>query len=102
MKESLSQRKLLELLTKEIEILRKTSSNIHEVAPIIEERLKELKQTKLTAKIDAKELYLVLNKHKEYVQSKTTIPKWFIIIFLIMAVILAIQSIWLYGYAFGR
>ena len=34
MKESLSQRKLLEILTREIEILRKTSSNIYEVAPI--------------------------------------------------------------------
>ncbi len=101
MKENLSQRKLLEVLTHEIEVLRKTSSNIHAVAPIIEERLQELKQTKITANIDTSELYSVIRKHKEYIQSRTTIPRWFLIVFIVIVVILAIQSVWLYGYLFG-
>ncbi|MDX9694531.1 MAG: hypothetical protein RBT49_01965 [Bacteroidales bacterium] len=100
MKENLSQRKLLEVLTHEIEVLRKTSSNINEAGPIIAQRLQELKQTKLTAQVDIKDLKTLIQEHKEYIDSKTSIPTWFIVAFFIVFGILAIQSIWLYGYIF--
>lgn len=102
MKENLSQRKLLEVLTREIEVLRKTSANINEAAPIIAQQLQELKQTKLVAQVDTRDLKSIIKQHQEYVQARTTIPTWFIIAFLIVFGILAIQSIWLYGYIFTR
>lgn len=101
MKESLSQRKLLEVLTHEIEVLRKTTKNIHEAAPIIAQRLQELKQTKLIAQVDVRELRTLLKDHENFVQARTAIPTWFIIAFLIAFGILTIQSIWLYSYLFG-
>jgi hypothetical protein len=101
MKENLSQRKLLEVLTKEIEVLRQTSKNINEAGPIIAQRLQELKKTKLTAQLDVRELKSLIKEHKDYIDSKTTIPTWFFITAMVMFLILAIQSIWLYYEVFG-
>lgn len=101
MKENLSQRKLLEVLTKEIEVLRKTSKNINEAGPIIAQRLQELKETKLTAQLDVRKLKSLIKEHKDYVDSRTTIPTWFFITFLIVFGLLSIQSICLYYWIFG-
>lgn len=101
MKENLSQRKLLEVLTHEIEVLRNTSKNINEAAPTIARLLQEIKQTKLIAKVDLSEFKSIISNHQSYVQSKIAIPKWFLIAFLILVGILTIQSVWIYGYFFG-
>lgn len=100
MKENLSQSKLLEVLTNEIEVLRETTKNINAAAPIIAQRLQELKQTRITANVDITALREVLFEHKEFVKNRVAIPSWFIIAFLIVTGVLVIQSIWLYGYIF--
>lgn len=102
MKENLSQRKLLEVLTHEIEVLQKTAKNINEAGPIIAQRLQELKETKLIAKVDSSELKSITRDHQDFVQSRIAIPKWFLIVFAVITLIMTIQSIWLYGYIFGR
>lgn len=102
MKENLSQSKLLEVLTHEIEVLRTTTSNINAVAPIIAERLQELKQTRITANVDITALRSVLIEHKEFVKDRVTIPFWFIVAFLIVTGSLVIQSVLFYGYFFAK
>ena len=45
MRKQLSQQKLLEILTHEIDMLRETSKNINAIAPEIEKQLNKLKTT---------------------------------------------------------
>lgn len=102
MKENLSQRKLLEVLTHEIEVLRKTSTNINEVAPLIAEQIKNLKETKVEAKVDLGEMKMALSGHKSYLDKKVTNPKWLIILLVFETGVLIIQSMWLYHMVFSN
>ncbi|RLD56891.1 MAG: hypothetical protein DRJ01_14600 [Bacteroidetes bacterium] len=101
MTENLSQRKLLEILTHEIEVLRITSKNINEVAPVIAERLNELKNTKIVARVELTELKAILLEFQNSLKKQVTIPNWFLIFVSIIVSILSLQSIWLYAKFFG-
>ena len=101
MTENLSQRKLLEILTHEIEVLRITSKNINEVAPVIAERLNELKNTKIVARVELTELKAILLEFQNSLKKQVTIPNWFLIFVSIIVSILSLQSIWLYANFFG-
>ena len=101
MTENLSQRKLLEVLTHEIEVLRITSKNINEVAPVIAERLNELKNTKIVARVELTELKAILLEFQNSLKKQVTIPNWFLIFVSIIVSILSLQSIWLYAKFFG-
>ena len=101
MRENLSQQKLLEILTHEIEVLKKTSRNINEVAPVIAERLQELKNTKLKATIDSHRLEYEIANLKSFISSRITFPAWFLVFVTILIGILVIQSLWLYYKVFG-
>ena len=96
MTENLSQRKLLEVLTHEIEVLRITSKNINEVAPVIAERLNELKNTKIIARVELTELKALLSEFEKSLKKQVAIPKWFLIFVTIITSILCVQSFWLY------
>ena len=100
MKENLSQRKLLEVLTHEIEVLRKSSKDINKVGPIISKKLQELEQTKLIAEIDYTEVKLILNEFKQFIDKRIVFPRWFLALFAFLIGILAMQSFWLYTRVF--
>lgn len=60
----MSQQKLLEILTSEIEMLEQTTKNIKEVAPEIARQLHDLKTTKLKYEVDTEKLEQLLEDHK--------------------------------------
>ena len=95
MRKNLSQQKLLEILTEEIEILQQTSKNIKEVAPEIARQLHELKTTKLQYDIDTDKLEQLLEDHKRELQRKVVIPKWFLVLVGVVIVLLLMQVVWL-------
>lgn len=95
MRKNLSQQKLLEILTEEIEILQQTSRNIKEVAPEIARQLYELKTTKLKYDVNTEKLEQLLENHKQELQRKVVIPKWFLILAGGVIVLLLIHVVWL-------
>ena len=93
MRKNLSQQKLLEILTEEIEILQQTSKNIKEVAPEIARQLHELKTTKLKYDINTDKLDQLLEDHKRELQRKVVVPKWFLLMIAVVIIWLLGQSI---------
>lgn len=93
MRKNLSQQKLLEILTEEIEILQQTSKNIREVAPEIARQLHELKTTKLKYDINTDKLEQLLEDHKQELQRKVVIPKWFLWMIAVVIAWLLAQNI---------
>lgn len=93
MRKNLSQQKLLEILTEEIEILQQTTKNIKEVAPEIARQLHILKTTKLQYDIDTDKLEQLLENHKRELQRKVVIPKWFLWIIAVVIAWLLAQNI---------
>lgn len=67
-KENLSQRVLLEVLTKEIEVLKKSTETVKRSVPAVEEYLKEIEKTKIKIDVSAVE---------DLLKGKTVIPQWF-------------------------
>lgn len=95
MRKNLSQQKLLDVLTEETEILRKTSQNIKEVAPEIARQLEELKNTKLKADLDTDKLEQLLKDHEQALQKKAVIPRWFLVLVWVVIVFLLAEVVWL-------
>lgn len=95
MRDNLSQRKLLEILTSEIELLNKTTGNIKEVAPEIARQLDELKRTKLTVDLNTGRLEQILADHEQVTKRNVVIPKWFLVLIGVVIVALLIQILWL-------
>ena len=95
MRKNLSQQKLLDVLTEEIEVLRRTSQNIKEVAPEIARQLDELKNTKLKADLDTDKLEQILNDHEQALQKKAVIPRWFLVLVWVVIVFLLAEVVWL-------
>ncbi len=95
MRKNLSQQKLLDVLTEETEILRKTSQNIKEVAPEIARQLEELKNTKLKADLDTDRLEQILKDHEQALQKKAVIPRWFLVLVWVVIVFLLAEVVWL-------
>lgn len=93
MKENLSQRKLLEILTSEIEILQQTSKNIKEVAPEITKQLHELKTTRLKVDLKTDKLEELLESHTREFKKYVSIPTWFLILIGAVIVWLVMQNI---------
>ena len=89
MRKNLSQQKLLEILTAEIEILQQTSKNINDIAPEIEKQLHKLKTTKLKFELNTERLEWLLANHERQLKKNILIPRWLlvlIVIFLIVSV----------------
>jgi len=95
MRDNLSQQKLLEILTSEIELLNKTTGNIKEVAPEIARQLNELKTTKLKVDLNTGRLEQILANHEQTMKKNVVIPRWFLILVGAVIVALLIQILWL-------
>ena len=78
MRKNLSQQKLLEILTSEIETLKQTTENINEIAPEIARQLHILKTTKLKYDINTNKLEQLLEDHKLKLEKSVVIPNWFL------------------------
>ena len=94
MRDNLSQRKLLEILTSEIELLNKTSENIKQVAPEIARQLDELKRTKLKVELNTGRLEQILADHEQSMKKKVIIPRWFLVLIGVVILVLLIQILW--------
>ena len=95
MRKNLSQQKLLDVLTEEIEVLRRTSQNIKEVAPEIARQLEELKNTKLKVDLDTDKLEQLLKDHEQALRKKAVIPRWFLVLVWVVIVFLLAEVVWL-------
>ncbi|MEZ5199193.1 MAG: hypothetical protein R2764_23260 [Bacteroidales bacterium] len=93
MRKNLSQQKLLEILTVEIETLKQTTENINEIAPEIARQLHALKTTKLKYDINTDKLEQLLENHKQELKKSVVIPKWFLIIIVVVIIYLVLQNI---------
>jgi len=78
MRKNLSQQKLLDILTSEIETLKQTTENINEIAPEIDRQLQILKTTKLQYHINTDKLEQLLEDHKRKLDKSVVIPRWFL------------------------
>ena len=92
MRKNLSQQKLLEILTSEIETLKQTTENINEIAPEIDRQLQILKTTKLKYDINTDKLEQLLEDHKQKLKKSAVIPSWFL--WVIVCVLLISVSCW--------
>ncbi|MDD2380747.1 MAG: hypothetical protein WCY58_11880 [Mariniphaga sp.] len=95
MRDNLSQRKLLDILTSEIEQLNKTTENIKAVAPEIDKQLKELKKEKLQVDLNTGRLEQILKDHEDALQKKVVIPKWFLVLIGVVIAFLMLEVVWL-------
>jgi hypothetical protein len=95
MRKNLSQQKLLNVLTEEIEVLRRTSQNIKEVAPEIARQLDELKKTKLRVELNTGRLEQILKDQEQALQKKAVIPRWFLVLVGVVTAFLLLQVVWL-------
>lgn len=75
-KERLSQQKLLEILTEEIESLKDTTERIHNAAPELDKKLKQVQNNQV--KVDTTELVKTLTDHEKKMKKNTTLPNWII------------------------
>jgi len=93
MRKNLSQQKLLEILTAEIETLKQTTENINEIAPEIARQLYILKTTKLKYDINTDKLEQLLEEHKQVLKKSVVIPRWFL--WLVVGVLLTSVVNWI-------
>lgn len=93
MRKNLSQQKLLEILTAEIEMLQQTSKNIKEIAPEIAKQLHELKTAKIKIELNTDKLEALLENHKQQLEKSVVIPRWFLILVALVIIWLVIQII---------
>ena len=77
MRKNLSQQKLLEILTAEIEMLEQTTKDIKEVAPEIARQLHHLKTAKIRFDLNTDKLEQLLEEHKQVMKKSVVIPRWF-------------------------
>ncbi|WP_319231104.1 hypothetical protein [Draconibacterium orientale] len=85
MRKNLSQQKLLEILTSEIELLEQTTKDIKEVAPEIARQLNHLKTAKIKVDLNTDKLEQLLEDHKKELKKSIVIPRWFLwVIFLVI------------------
>lgn len=87
MRKQLSQQKLLEILTAEIEILQQTSKNIKEIAPEIARQLNELKTVRLKVDLKTDRLEELLESHKLELKKHVVFPPW--LLYMIVGALLA-------------
>ena len=97
MRKNLSQQKLLEILTSEIETLKQTTENINEIAPEIARQLHALKTTKVKIDVDTDKLEQLLEDHERKLNKSVVIPKWFLWLVAVIIVWLTIQFAFLYS-----
>jgi len=93
MRKNLSQQKLLEILTSEIETLKQTTENINEIAPEIARQLHALKTTKVKIGVDTGKLEQLLEDHKRKLEKSVVIPRWFLILTALIIVLMAVLLI---------
>lgn len=93
MRKNLSQQKLLEILTSEIETLKQTTENINAIAPEIDRQLQILKTTKLKYDINTDKLEQLLEDHKRKLDKSVVIPRWFL--WLVVGVLVASVVNWI-------
>ena len=96
MRKNLSQQKLLEILTSEIETLKQTTENINEIAPEIARQLQILKTTKLEYDINTDKLEQLLEDHKQKLEKSVVIPRWFLWGIGLVIIWLLIQGVLIY------
>lgn len=96
MRKNLSQQKLLEILTSEIETLKQTTENINEIAPEIDRQLQILKTTKLKYHINTDKLEQLLEDHKQELKKSVVIPNWFFWMIVSVIILLVIVIFVLY------
>lgn len=92
MRKNLSQQKLLEILTSEIEILQQTSKNIKEIAPEVAKQLQELKTTRIKVDLKTDKLEELLESHKLELKKHVVFPTWFL--YIIIGALLASMANW--------
>ena len=93
MRKNLSQQKLLEILTSEIETLKQTTENINEIAPEIAHQLQILKSSKLKYEIDTDKMEQLLKDHEQELEKSVVIPHWFLWVLAGIMIWLIIQNV---------
>ena len=93
MRKNLSQQKLLEILTSEIETLKQTTENINEIAPEIARQLHALKTTKVKIGVDTGKLEQLLEDHERKLNKSVVIPHWFLVLIVVVIVWLVFENI---------
>lgn len=93
MRKNLSQQKLLEILTSEIETLKQTTKNINEIAPEIARQLHALKTTKVKIGVDTGKLEQLLEDHERKLNKSVVIPHWFLVLIVVVIVWLVFENI---------
>ncbi|WP_347840379.1 hypothetical protein [uncultured Draconibacterium sp.] len=93
MRKNLSQQKLLEILTFEIETLKQTTENINAIAPEIARQLQILKSSKLKYEVDTNKLEQLLEDHKRKLEKSVVIPHWFLWVLAGIMIWLIIQNL---------
>ncbi|QGY47232.1 hypothetical protein GM418_27275 [Maribellus comscasis] len=93
MRKNLSQQKLLEILTSEIETLKQTTENINAIAPEIARQLHALKTTKVKIGVDTDKLEQLLEDYKQKLEKSIVIPRWFLLLITVVIMWLIIQDI---------
>ncbi len=96
MRKNLSQQKLLEILTSEIETLKQTTENINAIAPEIDRQLHALKTTKLKYDINTDKLEQLLEDHKRKLDKSVVFPRWFLWGIGLVIIWLLIQGVLIY------
>ncbi|MFV0591156.1 MAG: hypothetical protein ACK5M7_07200 [Draconibacterium sp.] len=98
MRKNLSQQKLLEILTSEIETLKQTTENINEIAPEIARQLQILKTTKLKYDINTDKLEQLLEDHKRKLEKSVVIPRWFGVVIVTVIIMTFLTWILIFFY----
>nr|WP_319511410.1 hypothetical protein [uncultured Draconibacterium sp.] len=98
MRKNLSQQKLLEILTSEIETLKQTTENINEIAPEIARQLHALKTTKVKVGVDTDKLEQLLKDHKQKLEKSVVIPRWFGLIIVTVIIMTFLTWILIFFY----
>lgn len=93
MRKNLSQQKLLEILTSEIEVLERTTKDIKEVAPEIARQLNHLKTAKIKVDLNTDILERLLKEHKQVLEKSVVIPRWFLWLLAAIIIWLIIQML---------
>lgn len=96
MRKNLSQQKLLEILTAEIEMLEATTKDIKEVAPEIARQLHHLKTDKIKFDLDTDKLEQLLEDHKNELKKSAVIPRWFLYVIATFFFVIVFEGIWIY------
>jgi len=97
MNENISQRKLTEVLTHIVEILKETSKELNKTAPLIVEQLKGLKEQEIIVTLDTSKFEEILDKFNEKFKRHMILPMWMSLYLGIVTAVVIAQAFVIYS-----